>query len=74
MTEEKIKFEDALERLESIVKSLQEEGVSLDDALKKFEEGVRLIRICSKMLNEAEGKVEKLVEKNGKVQREPLEI
>jgi len=74
MTEEKIKFEDAIERLENIVKSLQEEGVSLDDALKKFEEGVRLIRLCSKMLNEADGKVEKLVEKNGKPVREPVEI
>jgi exodeoxyribonuclease VII small subunit len=57
-----IKFEKALSRLETIVTELETGDLSLDDSLKIFEEGVKLSKTCLKMLDEAERKVEILVQ------------
>jgi len=62
---ETMTFEDAMERLESIVETLGEGNLSLDDSLKMFEEGMELCKFCNKKLDEAEYKVEKLMEKEG---------
>jgi exodeoxyribonuclease VII small subunit len=61
MPEKQPKFEAALEKLEEIVKKLEEGELSLDQSLKIFEEGVGLAQFCEKSLNEAEAKVEKLI-------------
>jgi exodeoxyribonuclease VII small subunit len=57
-----IKFEKALSRLETIVTELEAGELSLDDSLKIFEEGVKLSKTCLKMLDDAECKVEILVQ------------
>lgn len=57
-----IKFEKALSRLETIVTELETGDLSLDDSLRIFEEGVKLSKTCLKMLDEAERKVEILVQ------------
>ena len=57
-----IKFEKALSRLETIVTELEAGELSLDDSLKIFEEGVKLSKSCLKMLDDAERKVEILVQ------------
>jgi exodeoxyribonuclease VII small subunit len=56
-----IKFEDALSELESIVEKLERGELSLEESLAAFEEGIRLSRICSKQLDEAERKIEILI-------------
>jgi len=62
-----IKFEKALERLETIVTELERGELSLDESLKIFEEGVKLSKTCLKMLDDAERKVEILVkDKDGR--------
>ena len=66
-------FESALKELEEIVRLLEEGNLPLSESLKKFEEGVHLSELCEKRLNEAEKKIQKLVEKEGKVQLEPFE-
>jgi exodeoxyribonuclease VII small subunit len=58
-------FEVAMKRLESIVEMLGEGNLSLEDSLKIFEEGMGLCKFCNKELDEAEYKVEKLMEKEG---------
>ena len=58
------KFEDAFQKLEAIVKKLEDGNLSLEESLKAFEEGVRLSRLCSKKLDEAEKKVEILLKDN----------
>jgi exodeoxyribonuclease VII small subunit len=68
------KFEDCLQRLEVIVNELEKGDVSLDKALQLFDEGVTLSNSCRKELEEAEGKVEILLKRNGKLQPEPLEV
>ncbi len=55
-----IKFEDALHRLEEIVKELEDGDVSLDDALKLFEEGQGLLLLLRQKLNRAEVKIKEL--------------
>ncbi len=57
-----IKFEKALSRLEKIVSELEGGELSLDESLKIFEEGVKLSKSCLKMLDDAERKVEILVQ------------
>src|SRR2546422_6093740 len=47
-------FEEALERLEAIVKSLEEGDLPLEDSLRLFEEGVSLTRLCAAKLEEAQ--------------------
>ena len=62
-----LKFEDAMARLETIVSELEKGDLPLDESLKIFEEGIRLSKTCLKMLDEAERKVEILVQdKEGK--------
>lgn len=53
-------FEDALKRIDEIVKSLEKGDVALAESMKLFEEGTALVRNCSEMLDEAEQKVVKL--------------
>jgi len=67
------KFEECLQRLEKIVQELERGEVSLEKSLTLFEEGMQLSSDCRKQLDEAEGKVEILLKKNGKLQAEPFE-
>ena len=60
--ENKLNFEEALARLEEIVRSLESGDKSLDDSMKLYEEGVRLIRVCSSELEGAEAKIKILKE------------
>jgi exodeoxyribonuclease VII small subunit len=67
------KFEDAMKRLEEIVRSLEEGDLPLEDALKVFEEGMGLVKFCSDKLEEAEKKVTLLIQENGGVAQVPFD-
>lgn len=60
-----IRFEDALKKLEKIVSDLEAGKLSLDESLKKYEEGVRLSAACSRLLEQAQKRVEVLSKKEG---------
>ena len=64
----KEKFEDALDKLENIVREMEAGEMPLDSALKSFEEGVRLIRFCSAKLEDTQRRVEQLLEKENSLQ------
>ena len=55
-----IKFEKAIQRLEKIVDDLETGELDIDKSLEIFEEGIKMSRVCSKKLDEAEAKIEKL--------------
>jgi exodeoxyribonuclease VII small subunit len=55
-----ISFEDALARLEEIVKQLEDGELEIEKALTIFEEGTRLSRLCAKKLSSIERRVEVL--------------
>ena len=65
-----MKFENALEKLEEIVKKLEEGELALDDSLKMFEEGMKLSKLCTTQLDAAERKIEILM-KNEAGELEP---
>ena len=64
-------FEEALARLESIVRELEEDDLPLERSLAVFEEGVRLSRLLHERLDEAERKVEILL-KNADGEKVPV--
>jgi len=67
-------FEKNLERLDGIVRALEDADLPLEKALQLYEEGMKLSEVCHKQLEEAEGKVEILTKKaGGKVVAEPFD-
>jgi exodeoxyribonuclease VII small subunit len=56
-------FEDALQKLETIVESMEGDELPLETLLAKFEEGTKLAQLCQAKLAEAELKIQQL-EKN----------
>lgn len=72
--EQEIKFEKALERLEKIVEDLESGNMPLEDALKKYEEGVKLSRLCTAQLAQAETKIQTLTRAlDGTLEDTPLD-
>jgi exodeoxyribonuclease VII small subunit len=71
--EKKLSFEDALKKLEGIVRQLEDGSDSLEKSLQLFEEGVKLTRFCNEKLDEAEKKLEVLVKKGSRVVREEID-
>ena len=65
-------FETAIQDLEEIVESMENDQLTLDESLKQFERGVELSRICQTNLKKAEQKVEQLVKKHGEMVIEPF--
>ena len=73
MARKKENFEEALRKLEAIVAQMEEGDLPLEESLKAFEEGVKLANLCTKKLDEAERKVEKLIrDQAGKLQTTPF--
>jgi exodeoxyribonuclease VII small subunit len=67
-------FEKNLERLDSIVRELEDADLPLEKALQLYEEGMKLSEVCHHQLEEAEGRVEILMKKaGGKIVAEPFE-
>jgi exodeoxyribonuclease VII small subunit len=67
------KFEDALARLEELVKQLEQGELPLEQSLKLFEEGIKLSRICNRRLEDAERRVEILLkDEAGKIVARPF--
>ena len=50
-------FEQALARLEEIVRALEVGQAPLDGSLALFEEGISLVKLCNRQLDEAEQKI-----------------
>lgn len=67
-------FEELVERLERIVRTLEKGDAPLDESLLLFEEGVRLSRMCAGRLDEAEGKIEALLKRADGDAREPFAL
>lgn len=57
---DKMNFEQAITRLDEIVKMLEKGDAPLELSLSLFEEGTGLIKFCGKLLDDAEQKVVRL--------------
>jgi len=65
-------FEEAMEELEKLVEQMERGDISLEESLKSFERGIKLTRTCQQALQDAEQKVQILLEKNGQQTLEPF--
>jgi exodeoxyribonuclease VII small subunit len=70
----KEKFEEALGRLEDIVKRMEAGDMTLEESLKAFEEGIKLARLCSRKLDEAERRVEILLKQEEELVIKPFKV
>ena len=66
-------FEEALEKLESLVASMESGDVPLSTLVEKFEEGSKLVKVCEDRLKQAELKIEKLRQEGESVALEAFE-
>ena len=57
---DKLSFETALERLETVVEAMESGDIPLAELLAKFEEGNKLLKLCETRLKDAELKIEQL--------------
>ena len=74
MAKKKINFEKSLSELETLVEEMEQGDLSLEDALKHFEKGIGLTTECQQALQNAELKVQELVEKNGKILEKDFDL
>ena len=61
MNENKITFEQSMQRLEQIVRTMERGDAPLEESLKLFQEGTDLVRSCGKLLEEAKMQVTKIM-------------
>lgn len=61
MSEQSKTFEASIQRLEQIVQRMESGDLPLEEALALFEEGTALVKSSSRLLDEAELKVVKLM-------------
>lgn len=71
---EPIRFEQALQDLETIVDALESGTLDLDEALARYEQGIKLVTRCRHLLEGAERRVGRLtgVDADGAPQVEPM--
>src|SRR3569832_1123993 len=65
-------FEAALKELEALVEKMEHGELSLEESLRYFERSVALTRHCQQALQEAEQKVEILLEKGEQTEKQPF--
>ena len=72
---EQLSYEEAVERLEQVVRELEQGNLPLEQSLALFQEGIELTRLCTKLLDEAERKIETLAAgEDGRQRLAPLEL
>lgn len=71
-TKQQLSFETAIAELEQIVAQLESGDLELEQSLKLFERGIELTRVSQSKLQEAEQKVQILMDKNGQLELQPF--
>ncbi len=66
-------FEESITELEALVEQMEQGDLSLEESLQSFERGIKLTSTCQKSLQDAEQKVQILLNKNGKQTLEPFD-
>lgn len=66
-------FEETMKKLETVTAELENGNLNLDESVKKFEEGMELSKQASKILEEAEKKINILIQKDDEIVEESFE-
>ena len=73
MAEKKQTYEENIEQIDEILEKLENGELSLEDSINEYEKAIKLIKESEKLLEIGEGKVLKVLEKNGKLEIENLD-
>ena len=65
-------FEQSLAELQTLVERMENGELTLEDSLTTFEQGIRLSRECQSALQQAEQKVQMLLERDGEFSEAPF--
>ncbi len=57
-------FETQLQELNQIIEQMEQDDVGLEQSLKLYEQGVKLTRSCQKVIEDAENKIQQLMDQN----------
>ncbi|WP_232696103.1 exodeoxyribonuclease VII small subunit [Brevibacillus daliensis] len=71
---EELQFEEAMQRLEEVVRQLEEGDVPLEKSIELYQEGVKLSRLCTSKLDDIEAKVIQLLDEDGSVKERPFQM
>lgn len=66
-------YEYNINEIDEIIAKLEGGELSLEDSIKEYEKAMNLLKKTSDILNEAEGKIVKVMEKDGKITLEERE-
>lgn len=57
-------FESNLASLTEIISKMEQQEIGLEESLKLYEQGIQLTRKCQKIIDDAEQRIEQLMEQN----------
>jgi exodeoxyribonuclease VII small subunit len=70
----KLKFEQAMERLDAIVEAMESGEIGIEESIAKYEEAMGLAAHCREILDEAEQRIKKIQQDAaGRLRTEPFE-
>ena len=72
MKNEDLSFEEAMEKLESIVSRLEEGDVPLEKAISYYKDGMNLSKICGDKLKNVQEMMTKIMNEHGEL--EPFDL
>ena len=61
MSKKSKSFEESMGRLEQIVRAMERGDVPLEESLKLFQEGTELVQTCTKLLDDAQLQIKKVM-------------
>ena len=73
MAGKKQTYEENIEQIDEILEKLENGELSLEDSINEYEKAIKLMKESEKLLEIGEGKVLKVLEKNGKLETENLD-
>ena len=66
-------YEQNIYKIDEIIEKLENNELSLDESIAEYEKAIKLIKVSEKLLEQAEGKIQKVIEKNGTLKIEEME-
>ncbi len=66
-------YEQNIYKIDEIIEKLENNELSLDESIAEYEKAIKLIKESEKLLEQAEGKIQKVIEKNGTLKIEEME-
>ena len=67
-------LESAMNRLKEILDKIENEKLNIDNSINLFEEGMKITKDCREILENAELKVQKIIEENGEINLEKFNM